>query len=711
MHPTAMLGLLLLAIAGPARAQAPAPPRVEAVRFSGVRALPQSVLRDSIDTRRGECGSVFLAPVCAISGAGRQTVRLDTAAVRLDEVRIAGIYAARGYPDARAVAEVSPSGTDEVTVTFRVTEGEPVRIRTVRVTGGEDILGAAVDPMPLRAGGIYAPADVEAARQRIGRRLTATGRAFGQVEVQAVAVEGRREVDLTLQVTPGPVAVFGATSVSAERPLRDRDIRSRLAFRPGERFSPAKLDQTLERLYALPVVRTAEVIPRASGASGDTAIETLVTAEPGKLGAYQFLGTVSSTTCLGADAMVSRRYAFGAPRTITLGAGGSNLGRSLLGGAGCSTRETGEFTDPNYYVRADLHEPLGADTWLLLRGAVQREVAPGAFIRRGVQARAELRRTLAGGLQVGVAYSPERGDNRPAAPVFCAVAGECTTEALDRRLTLAPLEVNATWSPRRARRIGLELPRADITGAAPVWLYSLRGSLAGADAITGSEYRFATALLDGAITRLVSRRAEVAAHARLGVLVGGGERLPAQARLYGGGPRGVRGVPQNLLGPRVLLLPDSDVLPDGCTLATGGCEGVDIDPDDVRVRAVGGDALAEINLESRLWLSRGVMLAGFVDVGMMHADLPSSPTGALPRTETVVSPGLGVMAGLPFGALRLDAALDTRPTRMLPLVTRNEETGAYINLGGVQYDRTRGGSGFDALRRRITFQISTGIPF
>ncbi|WP_331053121.1 POTRA domain-containing protein [Longimicrobium sp.] len=695
-------------LAVPARAQTAEAPRVRAVRFTGARVIPVRVLRDSIATRRGSCASVFLAPVCAVSGAGRETVRLDTAALRRDEARIAALYAARGYPDARAVAEVAASGNDEVTVTFRVTEGEPVRIRTVRVTGGEDLLGTEVDAAPLRAGGIYAPADVEAARRRIGRRLTGTGRAFGQVEVQAAPVEGTREVDVTLQVIPGPVAVFGQTAVSVARPLRERDVRSRLAFRPGERFDPAKLDRTLERLYALPIIRTVQIVPRAS-TLGDTAIETLVEAQAGPIGAYNFLGTVSSSTCLGADALVSRRYAFGGPRTITLGAGGSNLGRGVLGGAGCSTRETGDFADPNYYLRTALQEPLGPDTWLLLRGAVQREAAPGAYVREGVQARAEVTRTLAGGLRVGVAYSPERGDNRPAAPVFCAVAGECTEDALDRRLTLAPLEVNATWNPRRARRVGLAWPGPDALGVAPVWLYSLRGSLAGADAVTGSEYRFATALLDGAVTRRAGGRGEIAAHARLGVLAGGGDRLPAQARLYGGGPRGVRGVPQNLLGPRVLLLPDSDVLPDGCTLATGGCDGINVDPRDVRVRAVGGDAMAELNLEGRLWASRRVMVAAFVDVGMLHSDIPAG--SSLPRTETVVSPGIGVLAQLPFGPLRLDAALDTRPARTLPLVVRDEDSGAYINLGDVRYDRTRGATGFDALRRRITFQISTGLPF
>lgn len=705
---------ILSALATAAPAQEPAP-QVEAVRFKGVSASKERLVRDSIATRGPRCRSALLKPVCAVTHArwAERTSPLDTLALRADEERIRALYAAWGYPDARAAAELVPKGRGRVLVRFHVTEGEPIRVRTLRVAGMDSVPGALPLPhLPLRPGDIYSRPRVVAAQRRLATRLGELGYAFARVEpVETLSADGH-QADVVLEVTPGPVSVFGTTTVQTDLPLRDRDVRSRLAYRPGDRFSPRPLERTAERLYSLPIVRQATLRP-VPASTGDSVVDVQVVVVPTERGSYQIRGTLSSGTCLGGDAFVSTRYLWGAPRVLTVGGGGSNLGAKGLGGF-CNTAAEGEFADPNYYVRAELQEPVGPDTWLLVRGAYQRWAEPRAYILRGAQGRVELSHLLAPGIRGSVAYAPQRGDNRASAPFFCAFEGICDLDDVSRGVTLAPLELAGTWAPLRARRFTLG-PRAATPldqPEVPNWLYSARAGIGGAAGVTGSEARYAVATAEGSATRLVGGRGEVAAHARLGILFGRsrGDRLPPQVRFFGGGPHGVRGLPQNLLGPLILILPEDRQDRVSCLIVTGGCQGERVDPSDLLVRATGGDALVETNLEGRLWVSNRIMLATFVDFGALRTGAPDEAPPSLHRTQAVVTPGVGVLALTFLGPVRVDLAYNPSPVRSYPLVTRDSVTDDFIFLGEVPYD-PYGGNGGDQPLHRWQFQISLGLPF
>ncbi|HEX2202413.1 MAG TPA: BamA/TamA family outer membrane protein, partial [Longimicrobium sp.] len=190
-----------------------------------------------------------------------------------------------------------------------------------------------------------------------------------------------------------------------------------------------------------------------------------------------------------------------------------------------------------------------------------------------------------------------------------------------------------------------------------------------------------------------------------GALAGGGEALPPQLRLFGGGPLGVRGVAPNLLGPRFLLLRDTTGDGLGCAVAAGACEGVAVDRDLVRVRALGGEALLETSLEARLWISRRIQLAAFVDAGAVWS---GDDGGALPgaaRSESLVTPGVGALVLSPFGPVRLDVAYDPSPARRLPLLAEDPDGDGFLLLGDAVFDP------HDTFRRRLQFQLSLGQTF
>jgi translocation and assembly module TamA len=707
LPPLCLLILCLVSVRADAQAQAADSTAVEDVDFAGVRALDEAVLRQAIETRESACTSPFYTPICAMADAdwAERRAFLDTAALRRDEEAIRRTYALWGFPDASAESAVDTLGDGDVRVRFAVVEGAPVRVRNVVLRGAEILPSLTPASLPIRAGDVYAQPRIQAAQRVVARRFGERGHAFVQVQAPPQPVEGGL-ADVVIDVRPGPVAVFGPTTVRAEPPLQGDDVRRRLPYRPGQRFSPTLLEHAVERLYGLPIVDSVEIRP-APVTWSDSVVEVNVAVGRGKVVGYELEGVVGASRCLGAQGFVSHNYAFGAPRVVTLSASAFNLLASEL----CGRDESGEFTEPAYTLRASLAEPVGRASWLLLEGGVLRETALGAYVRRGWQARVGLARELARGVTGTLGIAPERSDNETGGVFFCALYGDCGASAADRReqaYMLTPVEARLEWERLGARAaLGPPPPGpAWLAPERPRWVPSLSLSVSAAGAATGSDYDFARAVLEGSATRLVGRRVQVGARARLGVLAGADAPLPPQLRLFGGGPRGVRGAPVNLLGPKILLARDS---------ARAVCDDTAIcaplAPDDVFVRGAGGDLLAEASVEARLWATRGLQLAAFVDAGAVRSrGGAAGPLGT--RTESVVTPGVGVLALTPAGPIRVDVAYNPSPVRTYPLLVRSAD-GGYRLLGLVPYD-PYGHDAPDAwtrFRRRLQFQLSMGAPF
>ena len=688
-------------------------PEVEDVRLEGVRQLDERLVRSVLVTRESRCRSPLLALPCAV-GIGERAAYFDAFEVRRDGARIDSLYAAWGYPDAAVISETVALGDGDVAVVFRVAEGAPLRVRSVTVRGLEAVPGGVeVGELPLRAGQPYAEPLLAASQQQIADALAERGYAFARVDVAGEPAPGANAVDVALEVTPGPSAVFGAAEVRAQRPLREETVRERLAFRPGDPFRPDALRRTAERLYDLPIVEEVRIAP-APVVAGDSTVPVTVTVTRGRLGAWSGDVYVSSSTCLGGTVAVAHRHLGRKPRVVSLQAGLSNVG----GGEVCGRDETDAFTEPAYLLRGSLREPLAARTWLLLDGELIREAATRAYVRRGARGRLGLAAPLGRAWQGEIGYALERTDDEAGGPFFCAVYGACAGEALDARVgatTLAPVEVALTFAPPWARRTRLAPVPAESAAALPPeprWTYGARASLSTAAAATGSEVGFARALVEGSAARRLGRSAEIASRLRLGVLAEGDEPVPPQVRLYGGGPLGVRGVAPYLLGPRLLVVRDDAADDLGCPITPGGCEGAEVDPDDVRLRAVGGNALVETSVEGRLWIARWLQLAAFVDAGAVWGGVDDAPT-SIASADVLVTPGVGALVISPVGPVRVDVAYDPSPARRLPLLAPAPDGDGFVSLGEVVFDPVRFGDPdpWECFRRRLRLQISLGQPF
>ena len=718
----ALLGLLppLAASAAAQSAAQSAAREVEHVRLAGVRGLPKDLVEGALETQETHCKSLFLAPFCALDlGWAQRRAALDPAAVARDTGTIHRLYADWGYPDAHATAQVTPEGAREATVTFHVTEGTPTLVRSLRVVGLAGT-GVSAAGLPLRVGQPYAGALLDVSQGLLLGRLGDAGRPFATVEVSGDVAAATHRADVVLAVTPGPVGVFGTTTVDVRPPLSPDVVRRRIAWREGQRFDPAALARTQERLRRVPVIDTARVVPaRAGSLPGDSAVNVTVTATPGRISAIQGAGSMSSSSCLSGQVYWSDRYIGGKPRVVTIGAGASNLLVSSLGGFPCTSAGTGAFADPDYFVRGDWREPVGADTWLLFSADYSRLTAPRAYIQRGVEGRIGLDRDLRPGVDLTASYAPSRLESTAGGPFFCALFGVCAGSRLDQLqsfTTLAPLSLDLTWAPPAHARRTLGPQTGPLAAAAvavgPRWLYSGSVSVAGAAAPTLSAMHYARGDATGTITRLVGHRFELAARLRLGALDAFGDTLPPQVRLFGGGAYGVRGAPQNLLGPKFLVVDSAQAAALSCPVAAGACTGVTVTPDQALVRATGGDLLLETGLEARLWVSDVVQLAAFLDYGYVRSGAAANAPADIAPARGLLSPGVGIRLLTPVGPLRLDFAYDPTGTVTYPLLAQLP-AGTFLNLGEVAYDPygPRTGGAFTRFRRRIQLQFSLGQPF
>ncbi len=180
----------------------------------------------------------------------------DPIAVAADRDRIERLYRERGFFNARVTdVHTVDLGRGRIGVRFDVVEGDPTRI--VR----REILGLPVDFEPtdeleltlsrLEEGDVLRHDAYLDARRRLRRALQRRGHAHasvtGTVSVDPVAAEAV----VTLRAAPGPRVRYGDVEVTGLTRLPESAVRHRIAWRPGEVFSPDKMETTQGRLYEL----------------------------------------------------------------------------------------------------------------------------------------------------------------------------------------------------------------------------------------------------------------------------------------------------------------------------------------------------------------------------------------------------------------------------------------------------------------------------
>lgn len=270
--------MLLLLLAGcPKPTLPPGQAVVEDIRFEGRgKALfgldSPATLRDQMEQQASRrfvdvLGELDLGPYVG------DVATLDESLLEEDGDRIVTWYQNHGWFDARFLGweaerrrRPAPSGGPRVDLVGKVEPGPrsvmdgPVEVWSVG--GGETLRRADLERLAeLDAGD---PFDVDAwhdsldaIRDRLARKGWCWARVDGEVKAwpEQRRVHGKITVDRGKPCEVGPITVVGQGAIPEARILQE------LGFAEGDSFRPHRLDQARQKLYALGVYSTVELVP------------------------------------------------------------------------------------------------------------------------------------------------------------------------------------------------------------------------------------------------------------------------------------------------------------------------------------------------------------------------------------------------------------------------------------------------------------------
>ena len=597
---------------------------------------------------------------------------LDPVEFARDVRRLETLYRRRGFPDVRVDTTVTLVRPSVIAVTFRIVEGDPMRVTAFALRGvdGNAELRSASQDFPVQVGSLFDRGALEAGRDTLVRRLRNVGWPQAEALLAYTTYTAQHTAEVEVSVVPGARAKIGriALQVAADGAVRrvsDATIRRALALRTGDWYSARAIIDAQRNLYQTDAFQRVDLQPDSIQPAGDTTVNLTVRLVEGDRWAARGGIGWATLDCFRTQGTLTDRdfLPFAQRLELTARLSKIGLGRPLDGAPGlCQTQAR---SDPysatlNYYTSATLRQPVRANQ--------ARVPSLTVFSSTLSEYKAYLRRTPIGGvfslsdplgarvasrLPSTLSYQLELGRTEAEPAFFCAVFNACDTELrgfLQRTNRLAALEYSAT-------RQRLNDPLRPTGGTI------LRGTLRHASTLIGSDrtQQFNRVTGDATWYRAIGGGPTITAHLRAGFVQGtsrtaGVSRfIPQQERLYAGGPTTVRGFRQNELGPAVYIV--SGYRAD--TVAGDVFYRVSDETVTERVVPTGGNTLVVGNLEAQ-WASpiapTLLQLAAFADAGRLWNRGTSASRTPL-RSDgpaITITPGLGVRIASPFGAIRVD---------------------------------------------------------
>jgi len=655
-------GLLLGATGAAAQDSLIQRPLVTGLSFRGNRGLDDYTLSISIATTNSSWW--VRTPLVSWVGLGLQRY-FDEREFRRDVLRLKLLYSQAGYPDA-VIDTVVVRRPEAVSVRFDITEGEPVRMTEVGITGTEGI----VDPerlarrIPLRRGDpfnrlLLGPSTdtIRLALQDRGYPFVEIFRGFGQ-ETEA------RRAFVSFDVVPGPRASYDGIRVSGATRVNESAIRRLLPMRRGRPYRRRDLVAAQRDLYATGAfdyvdVGLSDSVPEQAG---DSVVGVQVTVREGRSYRLRAAPGYGSEDCFRALTGFSAARVLGGLRSFDVTARFSKIGSGDPFGWGLQENicyGLRDETDPdrlalNYNVSTSLLEPalLGRSVGGAVSLFAERRSELQAYVREGYGGEVSLTFRTPWELPLTLSYELTRAKTTASPATTCFYLNVCRAD-----------DIAVYQQPRRSAILGLVAVRNRQNSL----LDPSRGTLATA------ELRWSDRWVGGdSLSTFTKLQGQFSSHHRIGkrvvfswrlgaarlfpsaIGVEGAERfyVPPEQRLYAGGASSVRGFGQNELGPVVRVIEvdtvNTEVREDTLTSASGGTD------------------FLMANVELRVpvpGFGGRVQAALFVDAGQVFDRADDDPDDPGIR----VTPGLGVRFLTGVGPIRLDLGYNGYAPRAGPL--------------------------------------------
>lgn len=630
---------------------------VRQLDFVGNHAIDDYTLRTVIATSQ----SSWFARAALVRALGLGAKRyFDELEFRRDVVRLIIYYHASGYMQAVVDTSVRRTPRDAY-ITFRIFEGQPVRVRHLDVTGIAGIVNERplLRAMPLKVGDPFNRFLMQASADTLAAWLRNRGFPFAQVLRNFDAEAAELAADISFEAVPGPFMRVGDIVVDGLRRLDTTTVLRMLSVHPGETYREDLLYRSQRDLYSAGMFRAATVGMRDTvpPQNGDTTVDLVVSVAEGprqRIGLGAGYGTLD---CFRAQGGWSSYGFLGDARVLNLSTRVSKIGAGAPLNTGfkenvCRPLFEDSTSDTlNYNVALTLLQPtfLSPSHSASIGVFAERRSEFKTYTRIQVGANAGVTFNARRRVPLGLAYGYSVGRTEATDANFCSVFNVCEDSTLTSlrnphpfaslTLTAALRTEDFTLDPTRGGHVGITLLHASrLLGSDKLYEFN-RGEIEVARYIPFGRYGVlawrihAGALLPARITVSPGQSALF---------------VPPDQRFYAGGPNSVRGYAANGLGPQVYVVDDSTVK--DTTIVNG-----DTLYNQARRVATGGNSLvlanAEVRVRSPIWPDR-VRLAAFVDVGQVYRD----QNEIFSFKSLRVTPGAGVRVTTPLGPVRVDVA-------------------------------------------------------
>jgi outer membrane protein insertion porin family len=692
-----VLGLGLgAAVAGPAAAQSGSLV-VRQLKFEGNDGIDDLTLAAAISTTN----SSAFARLWFLRWTGLGEKRyFDETQFQRDVLRLGVVYKRSGYPDATIDTIVRRTPHD-IYITFRIHEGEPVRLRHIIVDGIDSVKDSwrLRQDLPIHAGNVASNYKLHDTADTIALRLRNQGYPTATVEVDPdfrTDTTYLHSDTARLVAHTGTYATFGQIHVQGSTALDSSLIASLLAARPGNQYRLNDIFRSQQELYRTDLFRFASVqIDTTDFHEGDPRVPLEVDVVDNF--GHQAKASVGLATddCFRTSLGWTARNFPGQGLVFDVSGRLSKIGVGSPLGFGlehnlCSTLKADSIgsREANYGLNASIRRNafLSPDNTVLFSVFGERRSEFEVYLRKEIGASVTLTRVTAADVPISISYQLVNGTTSANPASFCAFFNTCEPSAI-QQLQQRRFQGTVTFTVQRQR--------------ANNYLDPSRGSLLSFSATTSSKWlgssasqQFTRFVGDASGYLPVMRTMVLAGHLRAGVIFapqvsvsgGAGNFVPPDQRFYAGGANDVRGYDQNELGPVVYVVPADSVV--------GGVPPASA----TRVAATGGTRVAIGNLELRLpyfsILAEQMRFVLFVDAGSLWNTTAITPLR--------VTPGAGLRVSSPIGPIRFDIGYN--PYRHLQagaLYTISPDGSLALLQTGYVKDRSN----------RFTLHISVGQAF
>ena len=186
----------------------------------------------------------------------------DPITFREDLERIRRFYEARGYYQTRVTYDLTADPqSGQVEVKIEVFEGPPVIVSEVHVEVSD---GSSLSPpqLPLKQGEIFVEESYRKGEETLRNFFLERGYAHVTTERRAEVNLDQNQVIVWYQADPGPLTVFGATTVVGTDNVDPEIVLRELSYQPGEIFSPAKIAESQAKILALDLFGLVRIVPK-----------------------------------------------------------------------------------------------------------------------------------------------------------------------------------------------------------------------------------------------------------------------------------------------------------------------------------------------------------------------------------------------------------------------------------------------------------------